>query len=419
MVERAQGAKLPVQALVDKVTLYFVPVVMAVAALTVAIWLAFGAGLNLALVAGVSVLIIACPCAMGLATPTSVMVGTGRAAELGVLFRKGSALQMLERVRVVAFDKTGTLTEGRPGLSQIVTLGTMTEDHALGLATALERESDHPIARALRAAAESRKIAIPPADSIKSLTGLGLRGQVQGQTVLLGAARLMQAEGIGVDALQTAANDAAQNGETPFFLAVDGQAVALVCVADTPRAGAAEMVAALHARGLQVAMISGDATATAQAVARDLGIDHVVAEVMPKAKVTALQDLRAAHGPVAFVGDGINDAPALAEADIGLAIGSGTDIAVEAADVVLASSQPRSVLAALDVSKRTMRNIRQNLFWAFAYNAALVPVAAGVLYPATGLMLSPMLAAGAMALSSVFVLSNALRLRFITVGDLS
>ncbi|SUZ30775.1 Copper-transporting P-type ATPase [Roseibaca ekhonensis] len=416
MVERAQGAKLPVQALVDKVTMYFVPVVMAVAALTVAVWLAFGAGANLALVAGVSVLIIACPCAMGLATPTSVMVGTGRAAELGVLFRKGSALQSLEKVRVVAFDKTGTLTEGRPSLTRIVALGDMSQDTALGLATALERDSDHPIATALRDAATEQGVPVPRAQTVKSLTGLGLRGDIDGKSVLLGAARLMQAEGVAVDALDQAATDAAQQGETPFFLAVDGVAVALVCVADRPRAGAAQMVANLHARGLQVAMISGDAHATANAVARDLGIDHVTAEVMPKAKVTALQELRAAHGAVAFVGDGINDAPALAEADIGLAIGTGTDIAVDTADVVLSSGHPRAVLAALDVSARTMTNIRQNLFWAFAYNAALVPVAAGVLYTATGVMLSPMLAAGAMALSSVFVLSNALRLRFMTLG---
>ncbi|MCL1628609.1 heavy metal translocating P-type ATPase [Roseibaca sp. V10] len=419
MVERAQGAKLPVQALVDKVTLYFVPVVMAVAALTVVTWLAFGAGLNLALVAGVSVLIIACPCAMGLATPTSVMVGTGRAAELGVLFRKGSALQTLERVRVVAFDKTGTLTKGRPSLSRVVATPGLSEEAALALATALERDSDHPIAHSLRDAAAARGLTVPQAETIKSLTGLGLRGQVGNQSVLLGAARLMQAENVPVDALAEAASQAADLGETPFYLAVDGVAVALICVADKLRPGAADMIATLHRKGLTVAMISGDATATAQAVARDLGIDHVVAEVMPKDKLTALQDLRAAHGPVAFVGDGINDAPALAEADVGLAIGSGTDIAVEAADIVLASSQPRAVIAALDVSAQTMRNIRQNLFWAFAYNTALVPVAAGLLYPATGLMLSPMLAAGAMALSSVFVLSNALRLRYIRVQEVA
>lgn len=412
MVERAQGAKLPVQALVDKVTMYFVPVVMGIAALTVALWLAFGAGLNLALVAGVSVLIIACPCAMGLATPTSVMVGTGRAAELGVLFRKGTALQLLERVRVVAFDKTGTLTEGRPSLSRIVTTGALDEDAALGHAAALERDSDHPIARALRDAAAARGIAVPDAQGVKSLTGLGLRSQIDGVAVHLGAARLMAQEGIDISALARAAEEASQKGETPFYLAIDGQLAALICVADRPRDGAAQMIAKLHKRGLQVAMITGDAQATATAIARDLGIDHVVAEVMPKAKLSAVQSLRAAHGPVAFVGDGINDAPALAEADVGLAIGSGTDVAVEAADIVLASSRPQAVLAALDLSQQTMRNIRQNLFWAFAYNTALVPVAAGLLYPAFGIMLSPMLAAGAMALSSVFVLSNALRLRF-------
>jgi heavy metal translocating P-type ATPase len=418
MVERAQVAKLPVQALVDKVTMYFVPVVMGVAALTVAVWLIFGAGLNLALVAGVSVLIIACPCAMGLATPTSVMVGTGRAAEMGVLFRKGSALQLLERVRVVAFDKTGTLTEGRPSLSRIATTGALSEDAALAHAAALERDSDHPIARALRDAAAARGLTLPDARAIKSLTGLGLRGQIADTTLHLGAARLMAQEGMDVAPLAQAAQDAAAQGETPFYLAVDGQLVALICVADRPREGAAQMIAALHKRGLRVAMITGDAQATAHAIAHDLGIDHVVAEVMPKAKLAAVQDLRAAHGPVAFVGDGINDAPALAEADVGLAIGSGTDVAVETADIVLASSRPQSVLAALDLSAQTMRNIRQNLFWAFAYNTALVPVAAGVLYPSFGITLSPMLAAGAMALSSVFVLTNALRLRFAGTGSL-
>jgi heavy metal translocating P-type ATPase len=417
MVERAQGAKLPVQALVDKVTMYFVPVVMAVAVLTVLVWLAFGAGVNLALVAGVSVLIIACPCAMGLATPTSVMVGTGRAAELGVLFRKGTALQSLEKVRVVAFDKTGTLTEGRPTLTQVIATPAVTEGDALAMATALERDSDHPIARALRDGAQTRGVTVPKADAVKSLTGQGLRGKVDGRAILLGNAKLMAAEGIALDMLTAQADSAAAQGQTPFYLAIDGQAAALICVADRPRAGAADMVAALHTRGLKVAMISGDAKGTAQAIGRELGIDHVVAEVMPKAKVTALQDLRAAHGPVAFVGDGINDAPALAEADVGLAIGTGTDIAVETADVVLVSGQPRGVLTALDVSSRTMRNIRQNLFWAFAYNTALVPVAAGVLYPATGLLLSPMLAAGAMALSSIFVLTNALRLRLMTFGE--
>ena len=410
MVEGAQGAKLPVQALVDKVTMYFVPVVIGIAVLTVLVWLAFGPDVTFALVAGVSVLIIACPCAMGLATPTSVMVGTGRAAELGVLFRKGSALQLMDRVQGVAFDKTGTLTDGRPVLTALEALGD--GDHALALAAALEGQSEHPIGRAIVAAAQDRGLTLPEISAFKSLTGLGVRAVNDGQVVLLGAERLMVQEGIEPGALRDKARDLAARGHTPLYLAQGGQMLAMIAVADQPKAGARQMVAALQAQGLHVAMISGDARATAEAIARDLGITRVIAEVMPKGKVDALEALRADWGSVAFVGDGINDAPALAEADVGIAIGTGTDVAVETADVVLASGDPRGVVQALDVSRRTMRNIRQNLFWAFAYNTALIPVAAGVLYPAMGVLLSPMLAAGAMALSSVFVLSNALRLRF-------
>lgn len=410
MVEGAQGAKLPVQALVDKVTMYFVPVVIALAVLTVLVWLVFGPDLTFALVAGVSVLIIACPCAMGLATPTSVMVGTGRAAELGVLFRKGSALQLMDGIRGVAFDKTGTLTEGRPVLTALHAIGDA--DQALALAAALEGQSEHPIGRAIVAAARDKGLTLPAISGFKSLTGLGVRAVVDGQAVFLGADRLMVQEGIDPGEMRDKARALAGQGHTPLYLARDGQLLAMIAVADQPKAGARQMVAALQARGLRVAMISGDARPTAEAIARDLGIGHIVAEVLPKGKVEALEKLRADWGSVAFVGDGINDAPALAEADVGIAIGTGTDVAVETADVVLASGDPRGVVQALDVSRRTMRNIRQNLFWAFAYNTALIPVAAGVLYPAMGVLLSPMLAAGAMALSSVFVLSNALRLRF-------
>ena len=414
MVEAAQGAKLPIQALVDRVTLWFVPAVMVVAVVAVAGWLAFGPDLTFALVAGVSVLIIACPCAMGLATPTSVMVGTGRAAELGVLFRKGTALQGLEKVRLVAFDKTGTLTEGRPVLTDLAVIEGQDEAQALALAAALEAQSEHPVAQAVVAAAHARGLTLPQADGFDSITGFGIRGQVEGRAVLIGAARLMEREGVDMGALAARATALGAQARTPLWLAIDGRAVALLGVADRVKPGAAAAIAALHAMGLKTAMISGDTRAAAQAVADELGIDHVVAEVLPDGKVTALKALREAHGPVAFVGDGINDAPALAEADAGIAIGTGTDVAVETADVVLASGDPGRVATALEVSRLTMRNIRQNLFWAFAYNTALIPVAAGVLYPATGIMLSPELAAGAMALSSVFVLSNALRLRYIT-----
>jgi P-type Cu+ transporter len=419
MVESAQGAKLPVQALVDRVTAVFVPVVIGVAVLTVMIWLAFGPDLSFALIAGVSVLIIACPCAMGLATPTSVMVGTGRGAELGVLFRKGTALQLLDKVDTVAFDKTGTLTEGRPVLTDLQTVPGWQKDAALPLAAALEKESEHPIGRAILAEAETRGLALPQVSGFKSLTGLGVRGDVEGARVILGAARLMAQEGVDTAPLAAQAEALAEQGRSPLYLAVDGALVALIAVADRPKPGAKALIAALKKRGLRVVMISGDARAAAHAVGRDLGIDDIVAEVMPKGKVEALAKLRESGAKVlAFVGDGINDAPALAEADVGIALGTGTDIAMETADVVLMSGAPDAVLTALSVSSRTMGNIRQNLFWAFAYNTALIPVAAGLLYPAFGLLLSPMLAAGAMALSSVCVLSNALRLRYIAPDNL-
>ncbi len=419
MVQTAQGAKLPVQALVDRVTLVFVPLVMAIALITVLVWLVFGPDLSFALIAGVSVLIIACPCAMGLATPTSVMVGTGRGAELGVLFRKGTALQVLDKVKIVAFDKTGTLTEGRPVLTDLQTVGDWTKAQALGFAAALEQHSEHPVARAILSEATAQGIEIPTATDFASLTGLGVSGFVDQRKVLLGAARLMTQEGVDIAPLSDLADALAAKARSPLFLAVDGQLVGLVAVADQIKKGARDMVAALKARGIHVTMISGDARAAAMAVGSDLGIEDVVAEVMPDGKVRALEQLRdSSSGPLAFVGDGINDAPALAKADVGIAIGSGTDIAVETADVVLMSSAPSAVLTALDVSSRTMRNIRQNLFWAFAYNTALIPVAAGVLFPAFGILLSPMLAAGAMALSSVCVVSNALRLRRMTPVDL-
>ena len=412
MVESAQGAKLPVQALVDRVTMVFVPVVIGIAAMTVLVWLLFGPDLTFALVAGVSVLIIACPCAMGLATPTSVMVGTGRAAELGVLFRKGTALQLLDKVQIVAFDKTGTLTEGRPILTDIETIGKWEKHEALRLAAAMEQTSEHPIARAILGKADEKGLDLPEVKGFKSLTGLGLRGEIGAQTVLLGAARLMAQENVDITPLAERAHKLAGQGRSPLYLAVDGQLVALLAVADKAKQGAREMISALKAQGVRVAMVSGDAQDAANAIGQELGIDQIIAEVMPKGKVDALHSLRADGSKLAFVGDGINDAPALAEADVGIAIGTGTDIAVETADVVLISGAPEAVLTALGVSRQTMKNIRQNLFWAFAYNTALIPVAAGVLYPAFGLLLSPMLAAGAMAFSSVCVLSNALRLRY-------
>ncbi|WP_212523498.1 heavy metal translocating P-type ATPase [Actibacterium sp. MT2.3-13A] len=413
MVEEAQGAKLPIQGLVDRITLWFVPAVMSAAALTVLVWLVLGPSpaLSLALVAGVSVLIIACPCAMGLATPTSIMVGTGRAAEMGVLFRKGDALQQLASVDVVALDKTGTVTEGRPALTDLVLADGFARDEVLGLVAAVEEQSEHPIAEAIVRAARAAGAPRRAAAGFASLTGFGVRATVDGRDVLIGADRLMAREGLEPGALAAHEADLAARGRTALYAAVDGRVAAVIAVADPVKPASAAAIAALHAQGLKVAMITGDKRETAEAIARETGIDHVVAGVLPDGKVAALDELRGGGLTLAFVGDGINDAPALAHADVGIAIGTGTDVAIESADVVLMSGDLRGVVNAFEVSRHTMRNIRQNLFWAFGYNTALIPVAAGVLYPAFGVLLSPVLAAGAMALSSVFVLTNALRLR--------
>ncbi|MDP2737387.1 MAG: heavy metal translocating P-type ATPase [Pseudorhodobacter sp.] len=412
MVEQAQGAKLPIQALVDKVTGVFVPVVMGLAALTVLTWLAFGPdpALTFALVAGVSVLIIACPCAMGLATPTSIMVGTGRAAEMGVLFRKGDALQSLSEVSVIAMDKTGTVTEGKPALTDLELTQGFERAEVLALVASVEDQSEHPVGRAIVARARAEGVELAPVSDFESITGHGVIATVGGRRVLVGADRLMTREGVDISALREAEDRLARKGRTALFAAIDGRAAAVIAVADPVKPASAAAIKALHARGYEVAMITGDKQATADAIAHETGIDRVIAGVLPDGKIAALKELGAGR-KVAFVGDGINDAPALAHADVGIAIGTGTDVAIESADVVLMSGDLRGVVNAVEVSRRTLRNIHQNLAWAFGYNALLIPVAAGVLYPIFGLMLSPMLAAAAMALSSVSVISNALRLR--------
>ncbi|WP_386684680.1 heavy metal translocating P-type ATPase [Loktanella sp. R86503] len=413
LVQDAQGAKLPIQALADRVVRWFVPAVLAVAMLTVAAWLLFGPApaLTYALVAGVSVLIIACPCAMGLATPVSVMVATGRAADLGVLFRRGDALQRLSDATVIAFDKTGTLTLGAPDLTALTVTPGRDEDRVLAQIAAVEAASEHPLARAIVKATKARGLTVPDAAQVTALTGMGVRGVVDGAVVIVGAPRLMAQEGIDISALQNAADQIAALAQTPVFAAIDGVAVAVLGLSDPVKPNAAKTIAALKARGLRTALITGDAQSVADAVGASLGIDTVVAEVRPEGKVAALDNLRRTGGTLVFVGDGINDAPALAAADVGIAVGTGTDVAIETADVVLMSGDLAGVGTALNLSRATLRNIRQNLFWAFAYNVALIPVAAGALYPFTGMMLSPMLAAGAMAASSVLVVSNALRLR--------
>ena len=413
LVEQAQGAKLPIQAVVDRITLWFVPAVMGAALVTLLVWLAFGPepALTYALVNAVAVLIIACPCAMGLATPTSIMVGTGRGAELGILFRKGEALQLLKDAKVVAVDKTGTVTEGKPALTDLEVAEGFERNDVLWLVAAVESHSEHPIARAIVEAAEKQGLTLPALAKFNSVTGMGVRAIVAGRRVEVGADRFMRSLGHDVAVFSGVADQLATEGKSPLYAAIDDQLAAILAVADPLKPSSAPAIAALHRLGLKVAMITGDNERTARAIAAKLGIDEVIAEVMPEGKVQAVQQLKARYGGVAFVGDGINDAPALAEADVGLAIGTGTDVAMEAADVVLMSGNLQGVPNAIALSAATITNIRQNLFWAFAYNTALIPLAAGVLYPVYGVLLSPIFAAGAMALSSLFVLGNALRLR--------
>jgi Cu+-exporting ATPase len=403
LVEEAQGGKLPIQALADQVTRWFVPAVIAVAALTFLGWLALGPDLPHALVATVAVLIIACPCAMGLATPVAVMVGTGRGAELGVLFRRGAALQALRDVTTVAMDKTGTLTEGRPALTDLISAPGFDEATLLPLIAAAESSSEHPLAEAIRTAAIERGLSVPAASAFQAIAGMGLRAMVEGRRVEVGADRFMASLGLDVAPFAEAASRLGDQGRTPLYAAIDGRLAAILAVADPVRPTSGPALRALRGMGLRLAMVSGDNRRTADAIARPLGIEAVEAEVLPEGKVDAVRRLRG-EGALAFVGDGINDAPALAAADVGIAIGTGTDVAIESADVVLMSGDPRGIPTAIALSRATIRNIRQNLFWAFAYNVVLIPVAVAGL-------LSPVLAAAAMGLSSVFVVGNALRLR--------
>ncbi len=428
MVQEAQGAKLPIQKLVDEVTAWFVPAVIGIAIVTFLIWLILGPepAYTHGLVAAVAVLIIACPCAMGLATPTSIMVGTGRAAELGVLFRKGEALQSLAQVDWVVMDKTGTITAGKPEVSEIVTAEGFGETEVLRLTASLEARSEHPLADAIVRAAEARGIVLSAVESVEAVAGFGVTGIVEGRRIAAGADRFMVKLGVMQEAgpnsspqgggaitadLTAAVSRLADEGASPLYVAVDGKLAAAIAVADPIKETSARAIAALKARGLKLMMVTGDNRRTAEAVAKRAGIDAIVAEVLPAGKVSAIRDLQAKGGKVAFVGDGINDAPALATADTGIAIGTGTDVAIESADVVLVNGDLMGALHAIELSDRVMGNIRQNLFWAFGYNVALIPVAAGLLYPLFGVTFSPVLGAAAMGLSSVFVLTNALRLR--------
>lgn len=413
LVEQAQASKLPIQAVVDRVTAWFVPAVMGLAALTLVIWLIFGPApaFSMALVNAVGVLIIACPCAMGLATPTSILVGTGRGAELGVLFRHGEALQRLQDAKVVAMDKTGTLTVGRPELTDWFAAPGFDEDTVLAWSAAIESRSEHPIARAVVAAAERRSLNLPTARDVRAEVGRGVHGSVSEHAVVIGSPRYLETLHVSLGDLGARAVELQSRGKTTLAVAVDGVAAAIFAISDPIKPSAAVAVAQLQAMGVEVAMVTGDNANTARVVADQLGIKHVVAEVLPAGKVAAVKELEQRYGTTAFVGDGINDAPVLAAAGVGIALGAGTDVAIEAAQVVLMRDELTGIPAAMALSKATLRNIRQNLFWAFAYNAALIPLAAGALYPAYGILLSPVLGGLAMAMSSVFVLGNALRLR--------
>jgi P-type Cu+ transporter len=428
MVEEAQGSKAPIQRLADRISAVFVPAVIGVAAVTFLVWLLFGPepALTFALLNTVAVLIIACPCAMGLATPTSIMVGTGKGAEAGILIKGGEALEGAHKLDTVVLDKTGTLTKGRPELTDVVTRNGMGEEELLRLGASAERGSEHPLGEAIVRGAEHRGLPLAEAAVFEAVPGGGIRARVEGRGVLVGSLRFLSESGVFENRLLPKSEDLAREGKTPIFVAVDGEPVGLVAVADVVRDESREAVQRLHALGLEVTMLTGDNRRTAEAVARELDIDRVLPEVLPQDKASEVKRLQADGKRVGMVGDGINDAPALAQADVGIAIGTGTDVAMEAADLTLISGDARGVARGIGLSKATVRNIKQNLFWAFAYNVALIPVAAGILYPlfsevsVPGVLslvlgeygfLNPVLAAAAMALSSVTVLSNALRLR--------
>ncbi|WP_295399063.1 heavy metal translocating P-type ATPase, partial [uncultured Thiocystis sp.] len=412
MVEDAQSGKPPIQRVADRIAAVFVPLVMAAALLTFGVWLWLGPtpALSYAFVTAVSVLLIACPCAMGLATPTAIMVASGRGAAMGILFRHGAALETLARVDTVVLDKTGTLTEGRPALTELTAYG-LPEAEALALAAAVERHSEHPIAAAIVAAAQARKLPLAHAVEIEAVPGYGIRARVEAQRIAVGARRWMDRLAVPLDGAAEVAERLDAAGQTPIYVAADDRLIAVLVVTDPIKPDSQVAIAQLRALGLEVAMLTGDGRRTAAAVARHVGIEHVLAEVLPADKSAEVKRLQAAGRRVAFVGDGINDAPALAQADAGIAIGTGTDIAVEAGEVILMQGDLRGAAKAIALARCTLRTIRLNFFWAYGYNVALIPLAAGVFYPLTGWLLSPMLAAGAMSLSSLFVITNSLRLR--------
>ncbi|MEO6965552.1 MAG: copper-translocating P-type ATPase, partial [Acidobacteriaceae bacterium] len=417
MVSAAQRTRAPIQRLADQVAGWFVPAVVAIAILTAIIWAVWGPEPRLAhaLVNGVAVLIIACPCALGLATPMSIMVGTGRGAQSGVLVRNAEALETLSQVTILVVDKTGTLTEGKPQVTQIETLGAFAENEMLRLVASLEQASEHPLAGAILRAATARNLTLAPADEFQSATGKGASARVDDHMVVIGNLAQMQESGIPLGDAAGLAEAMQREGATVLFAAVDGALAALLGVSDPIKESAREAIPQLHRDGLRVVMLTGDTRTTAEAVARKLGIDQVEAGVLPQQKAQVIQRLQAS-GKVAMAGDGVNDAPALAQAEVGIAMGTGTDIAIESAGIVLVKGDLRGIVRARNLSRATMRNIRQNLWFAFFYNSLGVPIAAGILYPFFGLLLSPMIASAAMTMSSVSVITNALRLRAVRLG---
>ncbi|HWR12948.1 MAG TPA: heavy metal translocating P-type ATPase [Rectinemataceae bacterium] len=411
LVEDAQGSKAPIARLADVISGVFVPVVFGVAILSAGAWLIAGHTAVFALTIFVAVLTIACPCALGLATPTAIMVGTGKGAELGVLIKSGEALETTGKVQIVVFDKTGTITEGKPELTEILPAEGVAEERLLALAAAAEKASEHPLGEAIVREAEKLGLSLPTPESFDALPGRGIEATMEGKLFIFGNARLMAERGVALGGFGTTADSLAASGKTPMFAAFDGVLIGLIAVADVVKPNSAAAIARLRAMGIETAMITGDSRPTAEAIAREVGIDRILAEVLPGDKAEEVKKLQADGKKVAMVGDGINDAPALAQADVGIAIGTGTDVAMESADIVLMHSDLMDVPTAISLSKGVMRNIRQNLFWAFGYNVLGIPVAAGILHAFGGPLLSPIIAAAAMSMSSVSVLTNALRLR--------
>ena len=413
LMEDAQSSRAPIQRLADKVSAVFVPVVLAIAIATFLIWY-FAAGptaLPRAITAAVSVLIIACPCAMGLAVPTAVMVATGRGAEMGLLIKGGEVLQRAGDVDTVVLDKTGTVTEGAPAVAHVIALGPLSDADILGYAAALERHSEHPVAAAIVRAARDKELALDPAADFRSRTGSGVTGKVQGREVAVGNAGLMRELGIAVEDPRRLNKSPSGEGSSELYVAVDGRVAGVIVVSDSLRPSSREAVQKLQGMGVDVLLLTGDRLATAEAIAKEIGVSRVVAEVLPQDKVAEIRRLQKLGRVVAMVGDGINDAPALAQSDVGISMPKGTDIAIEASDIALMRSDLRGVPSAISLSRKTMATMKQNLFWAFVYNVIGIPIAAGVLYPLTGLMLSPIIASAAMAFSSVSVVTNSLRLR--------